>query len=395
VPQDVVEAAPPSSWSAADRTAPLSLEPTLDPPPPPRPKAQEGGGRALAIAALALSILLPALLYFYLSMSGMLDRDDSRVAGLESAVAALQARPQPAAQPAPPTAAPAKPEVARADLDKLASRIDDLEKAVTALRQRPEAAAAGTSATGAPRSSPDPLAAEVQAATRASKDALDQAKAAAMAAASAQAALGKLAPLETRVEGLEKLVADVQKLAATRPKDAANAPSILVMARAVATDLGGNLPFGGELDALARLGADPKSVETLKPFADKGAPSAASLSADFQAELNAARAKVAAAAAPTSFWDRTLAMLGRLVRVRRIGADDPGSPAASVENALSRGDLPAARAAWNALPVFEKGATPASGARITALADAYDAARRIGADALEAMRRAGAAPGGG
>ncbi|SED08169.1 hypothetical protein SAMN05519104_2751 [Rhizobiales bacterium GAS188] len=381
VAQATSEAGSQSPWSAAGREAS---------PPVQAAQSQPYGerGRSLALAALALSILLPAVLYGYLSMSGALDRDDSRLARLESSVATLRAAPPAKPEIANPEIV--KPEVTRADLDKLGVRIDTLEKTVTALRQRPESPAAA-----APAPSPAPLAAEIQAATRDAKDALEQAKAASASAGSAQAALARLATLDARVEGLEKLIANVEKLASTRPKDAANAPSILVMARAVATDLGSNLPYGGELDALARLGADPKSVEALRPFADKGAPSPAALAADFQGELNAARAKVADAVVPTSLWDRSMAMLGRLVRVRRIGADEPGTPAATVENALTRGDIAAARDAWNALPVFEKGATPASGARITALANAHDAARRIGADALEAMRRAGTAGSGG
>jgi hypothetical protein len=167
------------------------------------------------------------------------------------------------------------------------------------------------------------------------------------------------------------------------------------MARAIATDLASGTPFAGELDALLRLGADAKLVEALRPFAEKGAPSASSLAADFQAELDAARRRVADATPPASFWDRVTSTLGQLVRVRRLGGDDPGSPAATVETALSRGDVAAALDAWNKLPVFEKSATPVSGARIKALAEAHDAARRISEGALEAIRRSSSADNGG
>ena len=387
-PSDDVKSAPQSPWSPAVPDAAAE------------PRSAAKGGHSLALTALALSILLPAGLYGYLSTSGALDRDDSRVARLESSVAALSAQPSEAAK-----SAPAKPEVTRADLDRLIARLDALDKAVAELRLRQETAQAAaaqaakgpaqTSSGTAPAPSLAPLTAGIEAATRDAKDALEQAKTAASQASAAEQGLTRLPPLEARIEGLERLVADVQKSTQARPKDAANAPSILVMARAVTSDLSQNLPYAAELDALARLGADPKSVEALRPFAEKGAPSSASLAADFEAELAAARAKVAAASEPTSFFDRSLAMLSRLVRVRHVGADEPGTPAASVENALTRGDVMAARDAWNALPVFEKGATPQSGARITALANAYEAARHIGADALDAVRRAAAAGSGG
>jgi len=78
-----------------------------------------------------------------------------------------------------------------------------------------------------------------------------------------------------------------------------------------------------------------------------------------------------------------------------LGADEAASPAATVEAALTRGDAAAGLEAWNALPVFEKGATPVSGARIKALAEAVAAARRIGASALETIRRSGSGENGG
>ena len=159
------------------------------------------------------------------------------------------------------------------------------------------------------------------------------------------------------------------------------------MARAIEADLNRGVSYAGELDALSRLGADPKRVEALRPFADKGAPSPASLASDFENELEAARKKVAETSQPANWWDRITGFLSRIVRVRHIGIDEPGSPAGAVEQPLMRGDIEAARESWNALPVFEKNATPRSGARIKALAEAYGATRQISNTALEAVRR--------
>ena len=121
----------------------------------------------------------------------------------------------------------------------------------------------------------------------------------------------------------------------------------------------------------------------------------ASLASDFENELEAAQEKVAESTRPANWWDRLLAFLGRIVRVRHIGVDEAGSPAGTVEQALVRGDIAAARDAWEALPVFEKSATPHSGARIKALADANAASRKISTAALEAIRRSSSTDNGG
>jgi hypothetical protein len=353
-----------------------------DPPPPPLPPPERRSSRSLALAALALSILLPALLYVYLQMSGAFDRQDGeRIAGLESSVAALRASPAP------------KPEVTRSELDKLAARLDALEKSVAALERRPVSQSApGPSGPGPSLAE---LGGQIEAASREAKDALARARAAEDAGKGVAGLASRLDLLETRIAAVEKRLAAGESAGPARPKESANAPSILVMARVVAADLRSGAPFAGELDTLARLGADPALVAWLRPFADKGAPLPASLASDFEAELNAAREKVTKAEAPQGWWGSFTAKLGSLVRVRHIGADDPGSPAAGVETALSRGDMVAALDAWNGLPVFEKGATPNSGARIKALANAYDAAKRIGDAALEAIRRSGTTDNGG
>jgi hypothetical protein len=331
--------------------------PAYRPPPPPK------SGREIAMAALALAVLLPGALYAYLAANGGFDRDDGRISRLESAVATLRATPPP------------KSEVARGDFDKLAARVDQVDKAVGALAQRQTTAADGRFGDA--------------------KDAAEQAKKAAESAASAQSAAAKVAPLEIRVADIEKRLAAFEQAAAGGPKPTSNAPSLLVLSRTVANDLSNGLPYAGELDVLARLGADPKLIEVLKPFADKGAPSPSSLGTEFESELAAARAKVAGSDAPVGLWERVTSVLGHLIRVRSIGADEPGNPAAAVEAALARGDLAAAADGWNSLPVFEKGATPVSGGRIKALAAAHDAARRVSDAALEAIRQAGSAENGG
>ena len=338
-------------------------------PSSPAPGARTA--RTLATAALVLSLLLPGALYVYLAASGILDRDPERLARAENAIEALRA-----------TSAP-KQEVARADLDKIAARIDALEKAVAAQGQRPATA------------SLDALSARIDAASRDAKEALSTAKSAADTTNGAQPAASRLAALESRVVALDKQVATLEQSVTARPKQDVNAPSILVMARAIEADLNRGVPYEGELDALSRLGADAKLVDALRPFAERGAPSPASLASDFENELEAAREKVAETTQPANWWDRLMYVLNRIVRVRHIGADETGTPAGSVEAALLRGDVRAARDAWDVLPVFEKSSTPHSGARIKALAEAYAASRQISTAALEVIRHSSGADNGG
>jgi hypothetical protein len=342
-------------------------------PPPPAPASgTRTTARPLALAALLLSLVLPGALFAYLAASGVFDRVPERLAQVESAVEALRA-----------TAA-AKPEVTRADVDKLAARLDALEKGITAQGQRPPSSA-----------SLDALSGKIEAASRDAKDALSVARSAADSANGAQSAAARLANVESKLVGLEKELATLEQAVTARPKQDANAPSILVMARAIEADLNRGVPYAGELDALSRLGADPKLVEALRPFAEKGAPSPASLAGDFESELEAAREKVAETTRPANWWDRVLGYLAQIVRVRHIGADEAGSPAGTVEQALARSDIAAARDAWEALPVFEKGATPHAGGRIKGLAEAYAASRKISTAALDAIRRSSTTDNGG
>jgi hypothetical protein len=336
------------------------------------------GGRAnnvLALVALVLSLLLPAGLYAYLAANGVFDRPEARLAKLETSVSALRA------------ALPPKAEVSRADIDKLSTRLDDLEKKLAVEPSPQPSSSASAAGTGAD-------AAEIEAASRDAKDALARAKAAEEATKSVEQLASRLASVEAKLAALEKRAATAEQASTPRDKERVNAVPILIMARTIAGDLANGTPYVGELDALARLGADPKLVEALRPFAEKGAPSPTALSAEFESELNKARDKIAESEPPRGFWDRLSGALSGLVRVRHIGADAPGTPGANVEAALARGDLSAARDAVNALPVFEKNATQGSSARIKALADGYDAARQISEEALETIRRSSAENGG-
>ena len=317
IDQEDAGSPPPSETPAPGPEAPRppSEEPPSSPwrpsgheaPPPASPLPKPGGGRALALAALALSLILPGALYAYLAASGVLDRDPARLQRLEREVETLRAAPA------------TQPEVTRADFDKLAARLEQLERRVAAERQQPQAPSAA---------SLDSIASEIAAASRDAKEALSLAKTAADSANSAQSATARLASIESKLVGLEKQLATLEQSVAARPKQDVNAPSILVMARAIEADLSSGVPYVGELDALSRLGAEAKLVEALRPFAEKGAPSAASLATDFETELEAARQKVADATPPanlgTGSWPSSAASCGCAISGSTRQARRPG-----------------------------------------------------------------------
>ena len=111
--------------------------------------------------------------------------------------------------------------------------------------------------------------------------------------------------------------------------------------------LNGDGPFTGEIAALRALAGDDTTllaaVAGVAPWAETGAPTLARLQAEFPALADAALAPSEGAG---SWSERLLARLGKVVRVRRVGADVEGSDLearlARAEALLTAGDLAAA-----------------------------------------------------
>jgi len=111
--------------------------------------------------------------------------------------------------------------------------------------------------------------------------------------------------------------------------------------------LNGDGPFTGEIAALQALAGDDTTVLAavagVAPWAETGAPTLARLQAEFPALADAALAPSEGAG---SWSERLLARLGKVVRVRRVGADVEGSDLearlARAEALLTAGDLAAA-----------------------------------------------------
>lgn len=174
----------------------------------------------------------------------------------------------------------------------------------------------------------------------------------------------------------------------------------IVAADRIATALDAGQPYPEALASL-RNGepADSKRVAALGPFADKGAPTPAKLAAEFRtiaariAEAKRA-AQARAVAESGSVGDRLMNMASSLVQVKRADAPAQGGQGAAggsegstaqVQAALDGGDLPAAAAAFAALPEEAKSQAGDFGARLTARAEAGKAAQSLLADAFTGL----------
>lgn len=199
-------------------------------------------------------------------------------------------------------------------------------------------------AAAAPRADADPAALKARIAEL--EHELDAARQAAAPGASGQTAAPALTARLDRLEAAQ-----------TRT---ARAAAAAVAAGALADAAETSRPFVGELAALERLTPQNDLLTGLTPLAENGAPTRAALAAGFPEVATRAAAALHAPPKGASALDRMLAVLGRLVVIRRI--DDltgktPDAALARTERALSDGDLKGALAEADALPPPARDAT--------------------------------------
>jgi hypothetical protein len=184
-----------------------------------------------------------------------------------------------------------------------------------------------------------------------------------------------LDPVNQRLDKLETaLAAPKSETRAPAEPAAANRDwaALAIVAQALSDRLRSGAPFALQQAALTHLGADPAKLSDLKSLADKGAPSASALAADFGKVSPA----ILAAAKPPSgdgVVDRLLANMSKAVRITPVGetaGDDPAALVSQIDAALARGQLAAALAIWERLPDSAKQASKdwagVAGARIAA-----------------------------
>ena len=205
--------------------------------------------------------------------------------------------------------------------------------------------------------------------------------------------VGKLADDQTavgaRVEKLEAMLnqpkAETRAPIKTPPAAAPGAAAVAALVleqRLVKGEL-----YTQELATLSRLGVDPDALAALKPFADGGAPAPATLAASF-AKIAPSLAQPPRRESGGSF-DKFMASVSALVRVRRVGeikGDDPAALVTQVQAALGRGDVGAALAVYAKLPESSRAASAAWAKDAENFARASAAAEKIIETSLKSPR---------
>jgi len=165
---------------------------------------------------------------------------------------------------------------------------------------------------------------------------------------------------------------------------------VIGIAARLSAALESGLPFAADLNLLTPLiQGDSKLMElsnVLRPLAEKGVDSRATLATEFPV---VAKAALADDLADDSFGERLLGKLKGLVSLRRVGADVQGNSVeaklARAEAALDGGDLAKAVALVKSLPAPAARATSAWLARAEAHLGAQRTIDQIAAHAVSLL----------
>lgn len=184
---------------------------------------------------------------------------------------------------------------------------------------------------------------------------------------------------EQRLAALSRQVA--QTTAATTQ------PAIrVILAERLGSALRNGAPYTDVLSALRNAETDPARLQTLEPFAQQGAPTTAELAQDFKPLGE--RILQQERPADATWTDRLMRMADKVVTVRPVDAPDAAGVTGlvgKIEQALARGDVAAAVAAWDALPEPARRLSEEWGRQTKARAQADAAAQAIVSDAIAAL----------
>jgi hypothetical protein len=189
---------------------------------------------------------------------------------------------------------------------------------------------------------------------------------------------------EQRVTALTQQVAENNRNA----EQAGQTGAKVVLAGRLNDALSSGEPYAEVLDGIKKAGADAARIAPLEPFAGQGAPTAAKLAEGFEpVETRILRES----RGPASDWtDRLLRMADRVVTVRPVNEQDSAGVSGSVtriRQALEKGDVVDAAAAWDSLPEPSRRLSEDWGRQVKAVAQAHQAAQAIGTDALATLNR--------
>ena len=353
-------------------------------PPPEAPLRRGVSWLGIAVAGIGLVLAVLGVVSLLLSRDNGVSALDARLAGVELDLRDLAARaPPPAADPkaldavagrvAKLEAAGVTPPQGASD-PALAARVAALETQINALaeavgvlgRRNDEALAAAREA----RVRADAGAAEISELTQKPPAAVDR---------------GEFEALANRVAAAERS----EKAAEKAAESADRAVRLALAATALNAAVERGDAFAAELAAVKTLGADPKLVAALEPFARSGVPSAAALARQFS-ELAPALLQAAEPPSREGVLGRLQMNAEKLVRIRRVD-EAPGSDAAAIvarsEAKASRGDLAGVAAELSQLPPNARAPAEAWIKSVQARTAAIDASRRLAADALAGLNK--------
>lgn len=167
-------------------------------------------------------------------------------------------------------------------------------------------------------------------------------------------------PAPEKLDAINRDISQLgSRIAAAEKSVAATSPGLhdgsgLAVTVALKTRLQDGQPFIKEWTALQSLNGDNAALTALKPFADKGIPSAAMLAAAFAGPARTIAATPQAKAPADAAWtDKITSALGRLVRVTPIDpskGEDPVSLTVRIQTALAKDNSNEALALWKKLP---------------------------------------------
>ena len=376
----------PSSAPPSDALGnPLPPDVPASPPPEAPPRRSAGvSWLGVAVAGIGLVLAVLGVASLLLSRDNGVSALDARLAGVELDLRDLAARaPPPAADPkaldavagrvAKLEAAGATPPPSASD-PALAARVAALETQVKALaeavgvlgRRGDEALDAAREA----RVRADAGAAEISELTQKPPASVDR---------------GEFEALANRMAAAERS----EKAAEKAAESADRAVRLALAATALNAAAERGDAFAAELAAVNALGADPKLIAALEPFARAGVPSAAALVRQF-AELAPALQQAVEPPTREGVLGRLQMNAEKLVRIRHVD-EAPGSDGNAIvarsEAKAARGDHAGAAAELGGLPPNARAPADAWIKSVQARTAAIDASRRLAADALSGLSK--------
>jgi hypothetical protein len=374
--------ASPATPSSEEPSNPLPPDvPGSPPPEAPRRRGLPSAVTWLGVAVAGVGIVLGVLGLVSLFISG-----DNGVSALEARLAGVELELRDLASRARPPSADPKA------LDEVAGRVAKLEATGAAPPQ-----GAGDSALAARVAA---LEAEVKAMAEAvgvlgrrSDEALAVGREARVRADAGAAEISELAQKppaaveRSELESLANRVGAVEQSEKTAERND-RAVRLALAATALNATVERGDAFAAELTTAKTLGADPKLLAALEPFARSGVPAAATLARQFSALAPALQA--AGAPPPEGVLGRLQMNAEKLVRIRRVD-EAPGSDAAAIvarsEAKAARGDLAGAVGELAELPPNARAPAEAWIKSAQARIAAIDASRRLASDALAGLSK--------